>query len=655
MKKLLNIIIILIILLSLCSCKKEKVNLISSSNDIYVRKIENLNDDFIMGADLSSVVSLEKSSVSFYDYEGNQQDIFKTLAQSGINYIRVRVWNDPYDKDGNSYGGGNCDIDNAVEIGKRATKYGMKLLVDFHYSDFWADPNKQMCPKAWQGLDIESKSNALYEYTKKCLERLKQENIDVGMVQMGNETNGALAGETIWMNIINYLMASSSKAIREVFPNALIAVHFANPENTDSYYSYAKKLDYYNLDYDVFGTSYYPFWHGSLDNLQEVLSTIAEKYNKKVMVLETSYPYTDEDFDFSGNTISDESSITKNYPFSIQGQVNSLLNIIETIVNTTNGIGICYWEPAWISVGANSYEENQKIWETYGSGWASSFAKEYDPDDAGKYYGGSAVDNQALFDSNGLPLESLKVFALARTGNQIELKIDSIEETNIVCDINTKIELPDKVNAIMNDSSKSQVDVLWDDFNEEELKNKGTGIYQIKGKANDVTCICNISLIEYNYLKNYSFEEDDNKTHIPTSWDFINHANTNEIYVEDKISDSLTGNKHYHFWASLDNSINFELEQKVNDIGDGTYKYSISIMGGDCINQNIYMYVKINGKEIAKKPLTITTYNNWDSQTIDDILYNEEDELIIGIHVETQGQANGAWGKIDDAILNLVN
>ena len=103
------------------------------SSSLYVKKVENLSDNFIMGMDASSVLSLENSGVKFYNFKGEESDVFKVLAENGINYIRVRVWNDPFDKNGNGYGGGNCDINTAVEIGKRATEYGMQLLVNFHY------------------------------------------------------------------------------------------------------------------------------------------------------------------------------------------------------------------------------------------------------------------------------------------------------------------------------------------------------------------------------------------------------------------------------------------------------------------------------------------------------------------------------------------
>ena len=654
MKKL--IIISLVFLFSLTGCSKKKIDKVKSSDSIYIRKIENINDDFIMGMDLSSIISLENSGVKFYDYEGNEADIFETLAKSGINTIRVRVWNDPFDSNGHGYGGGNNDIDTAVEIGKRASKYGLKLLVDFHYSDFWADPSKQMVPKAWKDMEIEEKANALYEYTKESLDKLKKANVDVAMVQIGNETNGAMCGEKIWMNIVYHLMANASKAIREVYPKALIAVHFANPEKADSYDFYASKLAYYDLDYDVFASSYYPYWHGTLDNLASVLNGISEKYNKKVMVMETSYAYRDDDTDFFGNTISEGSNVTKNYPYTIQGQANCVLDVIDTVANKiNNGIGVCYWEGAWITVGQNSYEENFKIWEEYGSGWASSYAKEYDKDDAGKYYGGSAVDNQAFFDETGHPLESLKLFELCKTGNIIELIPSSIEDTFISIDLNDDIILPDKVNAIMNDNSKAEIDVVWNDFDETEMKSNGVKQYIIEGIAGGMKAKCYVSMIEYNFLNNYSFEEDKNGTVIPTDWKLNEIKKADELYVEEKVTDSLSGNNHYHFWSKNIDTIEFELGQEVKDLKAGKYKFSIIIMGGDSGTTDIYAYVKINDEIVQKASMDITYYNEWHKGLIDSFDYDGTSKLEVGIYAKCQGQGNGAWGKIDDALLNSVS
>jgi len=631
-----------------CGSKKIEVKPIPSDT-LYVEKVENLPEDFILGMDSSQVPALEAAGVTYYDFDGNEADVFKVLAESGINYIRVRVWNDPYDSEGNGYGGGNCNIDTAIEIGKRATEYGMKLLVNFHYSDFWADPAKQMVPKAWKEiLDIDEKANKVYEYTLDCLNKLKKAKVDVGMVQVGNESNGALCGEKIWMNIYK-IMAAGSKATREVFPEALVAVHFANPEKAGSYADYAKKLNYYSLDYDVFASSYYPYWHGTLENLTTVLNQVADTYDKKVMIAETSYAYTPDDTDFSGNSVSGGGGIALDYPMTVQGQANHVRNVVDTVVNDLhNGIGVFYWEGTWIAVGTNSWEENSALWEQYGAGWASSYAKEYDPNDAGKYFGGCACDNQALFDANGKPLESLKVFSLLGTGNTLPLKADSIEPVDVMFDLNGTIVLPDKVNAFMTDNSKQEVPVTWKDADYDKMYNGGVAKYDIIGEADGMEAHCYVSMVEYNFLKDYSFEESS------PAWVATAYGDIDELYVEDKKTDSLTGSLHYHFWSAAKDTVNFDLEQEVKDLPAGTYKYAISIMGGDCGDTDIYAYVKSNGEIVATAPMGINGYGNWDTGFIEEFEYNGTDKLVVGIHVKCSGEGNGAWGKIDDALLNSV-
>ena len=621
------------------------------ASTLYVKKVENLPEDFIFGMDVSSVIAEENSGVKYYDFDGNEADLFRVLADNGINYIRVRVWNNPWDADGNGFGGGNCDIANAVEIGKRATAAGQKLLVDFHYSDFWADPGKQMVPRAWKGMEIEEKTEAVYEYTKDCLMQLKEAGVDVGMVQTGNETNGALCGETIWFNI-QYLMQAGARATREVYPDALVALHFANPEKADSYATYAKKMDYYKVDYDVFATSYYPYWHGTLDNLSAVLTEIADTYGKKVMVMETSYAWTDADSDFSGNTISGGSGIVKDYPFSPQGQANCIRNITDTVVNRTPaGIGVVYWEGAWITVGTGSWEENHAIWEKYGSGWASSYARVYDPADAGKYYGGSAVDNQTFFDPQGKPLESLKVFRLMRDGNEIPAVPDALEDVTVICDLNAPLVLPETVNAVMTDDSKQAVPVVWNLSEEDDRKMHEGGVaqYTVTGDAGGMEAICYVSMIEYNYLTDHSFEEESR------AWVITDLKKADELYIEDKKTDSLTGSKHMHFWSAAQNSVEFKLEQTVADLPEGKFRFSASIMGGDCGETEIFAYVKINGETVAKSDLMpITGYNNWNMGTTPVFEHTAGQEVTVGVYVKCQGAGNGAWGKIDDCLLNSV-
>ena len=562
---------------------------------LYVKKVENLPEDFIFGMDVSSVLAEEASGVKYYDFGGNETDLFRLLADCGVNYIRVRVWNNPYDDEGHGFGGGNCDIAAAVEIGKRATACGMKLLVDFHYSDFWADPGKQMVPRAWKGMGFKQKKQALYEYTVDCLAKLKDAGADVGMVQIGNETTGHMCGEGKWENIAG-LMSAGARAVREVFPDALVALHFTDPQETDRLRYYAEAVASNKVDYDVFAVSYYPYWHGTLDSLSAILAEIAETSGKKVMVMETAYPYTAEDSDFSGNSVSGDSGVDQPYPFSAQGQASSLRDITDALVNgTPAGIGVCWWEGAWITVGTESWEANHEKWETYGSGWASSYAAAYDPEDAGQWYGGSAWDNQAFFDPQGRPLESLKTFRLMREGSGTEPP---------------------------------------------EEPQSGLPAEDPDGAA---------PAAEQNALRDGSFEEGG------AAWVFTDLGQTQELYVEDKPQDSLTGSKHAHFWSAAENSVEFTLEQTVTGLPEGEFRFSVSIMGGDCGETDIYAYVKVNGEEIARsEQIPVTGWKNWHQGIIPAFDCPAGAEVTVGIYVKCGGAGNGAWGKIDDAMLNSV-
>lgn len=405
--------------------------------EISVSRIDGLSEDFMCGADISSIKSEYESGVKYYDFDGNElvylpeegrKSFFTFLRECGINWVRIRVWNSPYDVNGNGYGGGNNDLETAMEIGKLATDAGIRVFIDFHYSDFWADPGKYQPPKEWQDMDIDEKSQALEVYTVESLTRLIDYGVDVGMVQIGNETVNGLAGETEWKNICR-LMDEGSRAVRYVADTMekeiLVALHFTDISES-RYRSIADILENEQVDYDVFATSYYPFWHGTTENLTNTMKLIAEEYGKKVMVAETSYVYTLKDGDGHKQSIGKDSRMSLEYDVSVQGQADAIADVIQATVNTGEaGIGVFYWEPAWIPVQVynkkdkNSkkvLKENKRIWEEKGSGWASKAAGSYDADDAGKWYGGSSWDNQALFGFTGHPLASACIFKYVFTG-----------------------------------------------------------------------------------------------------------------------------------------------------------------------------------------------------------------------------------------------
>ena len=626
-----------ILLLALLLCVSSAL-----AEDLYVRKVEDLPEDFWLGMDVSSVLAEEVSGVVYRDAEGQVRDLFEILRDSGVNLIRVRVWNNPFDEEGRGFGGGNNDMDAAVRIGKRAAAAGLPLLVDFHYSDFWADPSKQMVPRAWKGMSVKEKAEALYGYTLDVLENMKENGIDVAMVQIGNETNGRLCGEKTWMNIVHHLMKAGIRAVREVYPSALTAVHFANPESAENYLNYASKLAYYELDYDVFGTSYYPYWHGTLENLKSVLQEIQNQYGKKVMVLETSYAYTLEDGDFSGNTISDGGGYETYWPVTVQGQSNELRDVVDA-VNSIGGIGVCWWEGAWVPVGRESYEKNSALWEKYGSGWASSYAAGYDPDDAGKYYGGCACENQALFDFDGRALPSLKTFSLLRSGQEVPLKPDAIADTYVSFDVNDTVVLPSSVDAVLNDGSRKALPVSWEAA---EDVSGAVGTYVYAGTAEGMPAKLVVKVQNTNYLSNGDFEGEDRG-----EWKADNFGGTEQLYIEEKKSDSLDGTKHYHFYSAGADRVGFDLSQDVTGLTAGTYAFEVSIMGGDAGTYTAYAWIAVGGEVMEQKEMSITSWNSWDT-VVCQAQAGEGDTVTVGVHVVCSGA--GAWGKIDGASLTRI-
>lgn len=613
--------------------------------DIFVQKVEGLNPNFIKGMDISSILALENSGVEFYNTDGEVQDIFKTVHEAGVNYIRVRVWNNPYDSEGNGYGGGNNDLKNAIEIGKRATANGMKLLVDFHYSDFWADPAKQQAPKAWVNLNFEDKKTALYTYTKESLQAMLDNGIDIGMVQVGNETNGGLAGEKDWTKI-SALFSEGSKAVREVDSNILVALHFTNPESSGRYASYAETLKNNNVDYDVFASSYYPFWHGSLSNLTSVLKNVANTYNKKVMVAETSYAYTAADGDGHGNTAPKSSGQTLDYPITVQGQAHAVRDVIEAVANVGEaGIGVFYWEPAWIPVGPQqNLEQNKLLWETYGSGWASSYAAEYDPHDAGAWYGGSAVDNQALFDFNGHPLSSLNVFNYVDTGAVAPLLIDEIKDISLSAIAGEKISLPETIGVTYNDRSKGIVSVTWDLAALEQAISSGAGSYVIEGTVEGGKVVkAYLEIKKENYAVNASFENSDR-----SMWKiFYENGTAPHTDYQLKAADAKSGNYSLHFYSAV--GVHFKVEQTITGLKPGYYNLSMFIQGGDARNSVMYLYANTGGKEI-KADTGVNGWINWNHPEIQNI-HVTDGTITIGANIKADG---GAWGTLDDFYLYRV-
>ena len=619
---------------------------------VFVQPIADISDDFIRGMDASAVLAVENSGAKYYGFDGEEQDVFKTLAEAGVNYIRLRVWNDPYDENGNGYGGGNNDVATAIELGKRATQYGMKVCIDFHYSDFWADPTKQYAPKAWKGMNLEQKSDALYDFTVTSLTDILNAGVDVCMVQVGNEINKGMSGETFMSSVAELLKAGSS-AVREVSKAAgkdiQVAVHYTDIDKQGEVAKITADLEKYGVDYDIFAMSYYSFWHGSMENMQDMAEYVQDTYGKKVVIAETSYCYTSEDGDGSGNSVSGDGDLVDGYDATVQGQADMLRDICAA-ADEADIMGVFYWEGTWIPVGPAD-ADNSELWEKYGSGWASSYSGSYDPKDAGKYYGGCSWDNQALFDFTGHPLDSLKVFRELKYGATAPLAVEKVPGVEVFCNVGAELVLPETAQVVYNDKTANrEVPVVW---NAEQIAAIDTNIggnYQVEGILQDEeldeeyrTVVANVEVKLINYVVNSSFEDSDT-----SMWKVVYNGKENPTDYQVNAKDAKTGETAFHFWSASE--MDFSIEQEVTGLEPGTYQLSAFSQGGDMLSSSVLeLYAVADGVEYTQS-FELTGYADWKEPTVTDIKLTG-DTIVVGVRMKCNG---GSWGTVDDVTLNRV-
>ncbi len=617
-------------------------------SDIFVQPVADISDDFIRGMDASAVLSVENSGAVYYGYDGKEQDVFEILAQSGVNYIRLRVWNDPYDKNGNGYGGGNNDLTTAMKLGVRAARYGMKVCIDFHYSDFWADPKRQHAPKTWEGMTVDEKSDALYDYTAESLGKLLDAGVDVGMVQIGNEINNGMSGETD-VDAVMQLLNSGSKAVREVAESygkdIKVAVHYTNIEDNDQIDTMAANLKDAGVDYDMFGLSFYPFWDGTNENMQNVAKLIEDKYGKEVYIAETSYCYTSEDGDGFGNSLKGTDDLTDGYGATVQSQATMIRDICAA-ANEAGVEGVFYWEGTWIPVGSAD-ADNSALWEKYGSGWASSYSAEYDPDDAGLYYGGCSWDNQAMFDFTGHPLASLNVFKYLKYGAAVPLAVDYIPDVYVSCNVGEDLVLPESIDVVYNDRSQNKKQsVSWNEAQMKAIDTTKAGSYEIEGALEDGTTVtAHVEVEMVNYAVNPGFE-DKNRSMWKVSYE--GEADPTDYQV--KADDAHSGETAFHFWSG-DSDMEFSIEQEVTGLENGTYQLSVFSQGGDMSSDASMELYAVTADGEQTEPFMLTTYNDWQNPTIKEIKVTDG-TVKIGVRFQCNV---GSWGTVDDFMLNRIS
>jgi arabinogalactan endo-1,4-beta-galactosidase len=344
---------------------------------------------FYFGADLSYVNQiLDHGGV--YKEGGVSKSAYQIFKNHGTKLVRLRLWHNPawtktvYTPEGDQMYNDILDVEKAIKLSK---EQGMNVLLDFHYSDSWADPGKQEIPAAWQAItSIDVLKDSVYKYTKKTLQYLESKNLMPEFVQLGNETNcgmlftNAPAGfpasnvcNGAWANM-GSILNRAIDAVKDVSATTAIKpkiiLHVADPKNVEWWFDNITTQGAVT-NFDIIGFSYYPLWHTtvSVNALSDKIKLFKSKYGKEVIILETAYPWTTNNDDSYNNAFGNEPAVT-GYPKTPQGQLDMLKKLTQEVVDG-GGIGLIYWEPAWIS------SSMKDLWGT-GSSWENCAFFDFD-------------------------------------------------------------------------------------------------------------------------------------------------------------------------------------------------------------------------------------------------------------------------------------
>jgi arabinogalactan endo-1,4-beta-galactosidase len=334
----------------------------------------------IKGADISHLTKNEDYGAVYRDHRGRRGDAVRILRDNGVNLARLKVWVDPAD--------GYNSKARVLAMAKRAKAQGMRLLIDFHYSDAWADPGKQNKPAAWADLPFDELRQAMYDHTYDVISALRRQGTPADMAQVGNEINGGLLWpDGRWDNWdgLAALLTAGSNAVKAASPSTKVVLHLAEGGNNGGHVWWFDNAIARGVPFDIIGLSHYVYWHGPLGALQANLFDLSARYGKPIALVETAYGFTLEENDHEANIFNASLEQAGGYPATPRGQADALRDMFNVVAAVPGTLGVVYWEPTWTAVD--------------GAGW--------DPADPTS---GDGWENQAVFDYSGRALPALRVF-----------------------------------------------------------------------------------------------------------------------------------------------------------------------------------------------------------------------------------------------------
>lgn len=569
---------------------------------------------FIKGADISSLEAVEDYGGVFYDFDGNETDAVTFLMDNGCNYFRLRAWNNPT----KSFDAGDyCSPEHTVEMAKRIKEAGSCYLLDFHYSDWWADPDNQTVPAAWQGMTEEELVQAVYDFTKEVLMMLKDADAYPDMVQIGNEIgNGMLwdYGSTEHPATLAALLNSGIAAVRDTTPEGKetkVVIHVQDGGSVDVTEAFFATIEENGVtDYDVVGLSYYPYWHGTFGDLKDNINNIYAKFGKEVAVVETAYPFTYDNADEKENLVMEDETDIVGFAAGEENQKKVFELVMNAVASCEGGIGVFYWEPVWLAVE--------------GAGVAKGSGNEW--------------ENQALFDFDGMPLDAVTAFAYETSSSQSAealsvYSLDNIQVDKEAGEAEILAALPQTAQVLYSNGDVREEEIVWNDALRTETEDGEIGL---EGTAAGLPVSIEITRADLYSLDNLSFEKG------LSGWIVEGDSDAGWVALG---ADGCPhdGDYSYAYWK--EDAFTIDIYHYVKITESAQYNLSMWSEGKEGTKLLITLYIADkDGKYLDSESLQNTGWSDWKNPCVTAEL-KEGDVVRIGAKISAVGDD---WGAIDD-------
>lgn len=551
--------------------------------------------DFIKGMDISGLPEMLDLGAEFYDDNENRRNIFELLQENNVNSIRLRIWNEPENV---PESGGYCNLQQTIEMAKKAKHYGMSVFLDFHYSDYWADPGKQIKPRAWENLNFQDLKQAVYDYTREVLIKMKEENVLPEMVQIGNEIRSGMLfpeGEVPNFTQLAVLVNAGIQAVRDVALESERDIKVVIHLDQGGRYFYLR--DWFDdiikaglCDFDIIGVSYYPFWHGTFAEFKETLVKMVQRYGKPIVVAETAHPWRCIEDGFVG----EQQKKIAGFPATPEAQrtVMDLVMNITASLEEDMGLGIYYWEPVVLPLEGKE-------------GWCS---------------------NMGIFNEKGIALPALGSFQFDRS--KMNRSVAKIYQPNKVkAAVDSDIKLPEYVKVLFFDGSLQEMAIEW-----EPISDLLIGTYILQGRIPQIDkCIqIELNIVEkleenFNFLINGEFENGLDSWNIECEDERVKY----ELHPEFIIP--FPAPPVYYLYVESPVNFKFSLTTKQKGIIPGKYCLTVDYRGTNTTGVDVRLFAQTTDNSSLEKCI-FPTDEEWMTYELSDIEI-KDDSVILGISI----------------------